>query len=109
MARLAVDAVPGAFDVAVDLRPDSPTFRRWFGIELDPGEGRMLRAFGEIREILTAEDTSGQLFVGHAEAEPGFGPPPPRQSLAVAMSGNGVWLEKLANWDFATDNLKQAK
>lgn len=22
------------FDVAVDLRPDSPTFRRWFGVEL---------------------------------------------------------------------------
>jgi dTDP-4-dehydrorhamnose 3,5-epimerase len=22
------------FDVAIDLRPDSPTFRRWFGVEL---------------------------------------------------------------------------
>lgn len=26
----------GAFDVAVDLRPDSPTFLGWFGIELTP-------------------------------------------------------------------------
>ena len=25
-----------AFDAAVDLRPDSPTFRQWFGIELTP-------------------------------------------------------------------------
>ena len=26
-------------DVAVDLRPDSPTFRRWFGVELTPDNG----------------------------------------------------------------------
>jgi dTDP-4-dehydrorhamnose 3,5-epimerase len=30
------------FDVAVDLRRDSPTFRRWFGIELTESNGRML-------------------------------------------------------------------
>jgi dTDP-4-dehydrorhamnose 3,5-epimerase len=30
------------FDVAVDLRPDSPTYCGWFGIELTPGNGRML-------------------------------------------------------------------
>jgi len=30
------------FDVAVDLRADSPTFRQWFGIELDEETGRML-------------------------------------------------------------------
>jgi dTDP-4-dehydrorhamnose 3,5-epimerase len=30
------------YDVAVDLRADSPTFRRWFGIELDAESGRML-------------------------------------------------------------------
>lgn len=27
------------FDVAVDLRPKSPTFRRWFGVELGDHEG----------------------------------------------------------------------
>lgn len=26
-----------AFDVAVDIRPDSPTYRRWFGLELQAG------------------------------------------------------------------------
>lgn len=31
-----------AFDVALDLRPDSATFRRWFGLELDADSGRML-------------------------------------------------------------------
>lgn len=30
------------FDVAVDLRVESPTFRQWFGVELDEDSGRML-------------------------------------------------------------------
>lgn len=30
------------FDVAVDLRPDSPTRHRWIGVELTAGDGRML-------------------------------------------------------------------
>ena len=30
------------FDVAVDLRPDSPTFLRWFGVQLDWQSQRML-------------------------------------------------------------------
>ena len=32
----------GIFDVIVDLRPDSPTYRRWVGVELSPSNGRML-------------------------------------------------------------------
>jgi dTDP-4-dehydrorhamnose 3,5-epimerase len=36
-----VRCVRGAiFDVAVDLRPDSPAFRRWHGVELREGDGR---------------------------------------------------------------------
>jgi dTDP-4-dehydrorhamnose 3,5-epimerase len=30
-----------AFDVAVDLRPQSPTYRRWAGAELDPDNNRL--------------------------------------------------------------------
>jgi len=30
------------FDAIVDLRPDSPTFRRWVGVDLSPEDGRML-------------------------------------------------------------------
>ncbi len=30
------------FDVALDLRPNSPTYRKWFGIELTAENGRML-------------------------------------------------------------------
>lgn len=38
-----VGAVRGAiWDVAVDLRPDSPTFRRWYGTELSDANGKML-------------------------------------------------------------------
>ena len=45
-----VRCVRGAlFDVAVDLRPDSQSFRKWFGIELTAENGRGLyvpRGFG---------------------------------------------------------------
>jgi dTDP-4-dehydrorhamnose 3,5-epimerase len=45
-----VRCIRGAlFDVAVDLRPDSPGFRRWVGVELTPDNGRALyipRGFG---------------------------------------------------------------
>jgi dTDP-4-dehydrorhamnose 3,5-epimerase len=30
------------FDVVVDLRPDSPTYRKWYGTELSSKNGRML-------------------------------------------------------------------
>ena len=31
-----------AFDVVLDLRPTSPTFRRWYGLTLTPDSGEML-------------------------------------------------------------------
>lgn len=33
-----------AFDVVVDLRPDSPTYKHWFGVELSADNGLMLYA-----------------------------------------------------------------
>lgn len=39
LIRLVRGAV---FDVAVDLRRDSPTFKRWVGVELDAASGQML-------------------------------------------------------------------
>ena len=48
------------FDVAVDLRPHSPTFRKWFGVELRPENGRALYVpRGFAHGFLTlADDTS---------------------------------------------------
>lgn len=34
--------VGAVFDVAIDTRPDSPTFGRWYGAELRPESGTML-------------------------------------------------------------------
>ena len=39
LVRCATGAI---FDVAVDLRPGSPTFCRWYGAELSGANGRML-------------------------------------------------------------------
>jgi dTDP-4-dehydrorhamnose 3,5-epimerase len=30
------------FDVIVDTRPESPSYKRWFGVELNEGNGRMI-------------------------------------------------------------------
>ena len=41
-AKLVRCTAGAVYDVAVDLRPDSPTFRRWAAAELTAGNGRML-------------------------------------------------------------------
>lgn len=41
-AKLVSCARGRLFDVAVDLRPDSPAFRQWLGVELDADEGQAL-------------------------------------------------------------------
>jgi len=51
------------FDVAVDLRPDSPTFRRWFGQELSTENGRMLFVpEGLAHGFITLTDDSEVLY-----------------------------------------------
>lgn len=51
------------FDVAVDIRPESPTFRRWFGIELSDENGRMLHVSeGFAHGFLTLTDASEVMY-----------------------------------------------
>ena len=47
------------FDVVLDIRPESPTFRKWYGIELNPGNASMLYVpEGCATGYLTLEDNS---------------------------------------------------
>ena len=81
------------FDVAVDLRRDSPTHRRWFGIELAPDLHRMvLVPKGCAHGFLTLEPASDVVYLmaqpyvpdaarGVRWNDPAFGivwPAPPR-------------------------------
>lgn len=51
------------FDVAVDLRPDSPSFRRWFGVELSESNDTMLYIpEGLAHGFLTLTDDSEVLY-----------------------------------------------
>lgn len=52
------------FDVAVDVRPESLTFRRWIGVELDAQSGRALHiGEGVAHGFLTLEDETDILYV----------------------------------------------
>ncbi len=58
------------FDVAVDLRPDAPTFRRWVGVELTADDGRALyipRGFAHgFLTLADGTEVSYQMSVAHA-------------------------------------------
>lgn len=53
-----------AFDVALDLRPASPTFLKWFGVELTAENGLMLYApAGTAHGYLTLSDDTELLYM----------------------------------------------
>lgn len=52
------------FDVVLDLRPDSPSFARWFGAELSAENGRMLYVpRGCAHGFLTLQDDTEALYL----------------------------------------------
>lgn len=60
------------FDVAVDLRPDSPTHRAWVGVELSAANGRaVLIPPGIAHGFITLEDDSDVLYQIAPMFEPG--------------------------------------
>lgn len=62
------------FDVAVDLRPDSPTHRAWTGAELSADNGRaLLIGRGMAHGFITLEDDTDVLYQIDRIFEPGHG------------------------------------
>jgi dTDP-4-dehydrorhamnose 3,5-epimerase len=60
------------FDVAVDLRPESETFRHWFGVDLNEDEGRMLYIpEGFAHGFVTLVDESELLYLMSERYVPG--------------------------------------
>lgn len=52
------------FDVIVDLRPDSPTFKKWFGAELTAENRRMMYVpRGFAHGLITLEDSTEVLYL----------------------------------------------
>jgi dTDP-4-dehydrorhamnose 3,5-epimerase len=68
-----VRCVRGAvFDVIVDLRPDSPTYKRWFGVELSAANGLMLHApQGTAHGYLTLADDTELIYMTNKPYAPG--------------------------------------
>jgi dTDP-4-dehydrorhamnose 3,5-epimerase len=63
-----------AFDVAVDLRPHSPTHRQWFGIELSADNlSAVLIPEGVAHGFLTLEDGTDVLYQIAPLFQPGHG------------------------------------
>ena len=62
------------FDVAVDLRPASPTVRRWTGTQLSADNGRaLLIGQGMAHGFITLEDDTDVLYQIDRVFEPGHG------------------------------------
>lgn len=62
------------FDVAVDLRPASPTYRQWTGTELTADNGRaLLIGKGMAHGFITLEDNTDVLYQIDRIFEPGHG------------------------------------
>ena len=70
-AKVACCTRGSIFDVAIDLRPSSPTFRKWFGVELTAENGRMLYIPpGCAHGYQTLEDDTDMLYLTTAAYAP---------------------------------------
>lgn len=72
MAKLVTVLRGSAFDVIVDARPASPTFRGWFGATLTAGEGRQVYVpRGFLHGFLALEDETVFSYKQSAPYDPG--------------------------------------
>ena len=80
------------YDVAVDLRPDSPTFRRWIGVELTEDDGRALyipRGFAH--GFYSLADSTEVLYQMSTPYEPRLPAACAGTIPSTASSGRGRW------------------
>ncbi len=94
-----------AFDVIVDMRPGSPTFRKWFGLELTPAHATALYIpKGFAHGFLTLEENTEILYqisdTYHAASATGFAWNDP--SLAIDWPIDPVLLSEA---DHSLENL----
>jgi dTDP-4-dehydrorhamnose 3,5-epimerase len=70
-AKLVHCTAGAIFDVGVDLRPASPTYRQWIGVELSASNHRMLYLSGDFAHgYQTLEDDSEVLYLATAAYSP---------------------------------------
>jgi len=99
-----VRCVRGAlYDVIVDLRPDSVTYKNWLGVELNQDNGRMLyvpQGFAHGFQTLV-EDTAVDYLVSEfytPQAERGLRWNDPVFAIEWPEVGNRTISEKDRNW-----------
>ena len=62
------------YDVIVDLRPDSPTYKRWIGVELTASNYRMLYVPADFAHgFITLEDNTEAAYLMSESYTPGAG------------------------------------
>jgi dTDP-4-dehydrorhamnose 3,5-epimerase len=91
------------FDVMIDLRLNSPTFKKWFGIELTSDNHKMtLIPEGFAHGYLTTADNTEVFYLVSAfytpEAEGGVRWDDPAFGVRWPMTGNLIISEKDKNW-----------
>lgn len=73
MAKLIQVIEGSAFDVVVDLRPESPTYRHWLGIPLDgTSHAQVYIPAGCLHGFLALEDNTLLAYKQTAEYDPAF-------------------------------------
>lgn len=93
------------FDVAVDLRPGSPTWGKWFGVELSAENGRMLfvpelcgHAYQTLEDQTEMYYMASQVYTPHACRgarfnDPAFGIAWPFEATAVSEQDRNWQLQ----------------
>jgi dTDP-4-dehydrorhamnose 3,5-epimerase len=91
------------FDVVVDVRPQSPTYKKWFGVELSADEGRMLYVPAECAHgYLTLEDETEVTYPVSTPYEPaserGVRWDDPEFGIAWPIAGPFILSDKDRQW-----------